>query len=181
MRTSYCLFYQNVVGYLTSSKNCLLSFGGRIFIFRFTENDSFWYDFPGCLFRWKSRIIYNVIPVFVLVECKYPSTFFVWRWCGWIITFVMFNCLIVHFMCGIRVTHKPKFYDYYDVLCVWFAIKRCVQGPCIAALHVWIALTVLGCLPALCCWRWIVWCMHVWIVMFILVLNCEVLWASPAG
>ena len=22
---------------------------------------------------------------------------------------------------------------------------RCVQGPCIAALHVWIALTVLGC------------------------------------
>ena len=59
------------------------------------------------------------------------------------------------------VQQNPGFYVYdcYGALCVWFAVMRCVPGPCIAALRVLIALTVLGC--ALCCWRWIVWCMHV--------------------
>ena len=40
---------------------------------------------------------------------------------------------------------------------------RCVYGPCTAALHVLIALIVLGVcmLPAPCCWRGTVWCMHV--------------------
>ena len=77
-------------------------------------------------------------------------------------------------------------YDYYEALCIWFAIKRCVHGPCIAALHVLIALIILGCVH--------VWqrfavsvglsgvCMfYVLIVMLILVLNCELLWASLVG
>ena len=41
---------------------------------------------------------------------------------------------------------------------------RCFHGPCIAALHVWGCTDCSGmcaCLPELCCWRWIVWCMHV--------------------
>ena len=57
---------------------------------------------------------------------------------------------------------------------------RCVHSPCIAALHVLIALTVLGCLHV--CLRFAVGvelsdvCMfYVLIVMFILPLNCEVL------
>ena len=57
---------------------------------------------------------------------------------------------------------------------------RCVHGPCIAALHVLIALTVLGCVQV--CLRFAVGvglsdvCMfYVLIVMLILVLNCEVL------
>ena len=57
---------------------------------------------------------------------------------------------------------------------------RCVHGPCIAALHVLIALIVPGCvhvglrfavgvaLSGVCMF-------HLLIVMFILVLNCEVL------
>ena len=56
----------------------------------------------------------------------------------------------------------------------------CVHGPCIAALHVWVALIVPGCVRV--CLRFAVgvgWsgvCMfHVLILMFILVLNCEVL------
>ena len=77
-------------------------------------------------------------------------------------------------------------YDYYEALCIWFAIKRCVHGPCIAALHVLIALIILGCVH--------VWqrfavsvglsgvCMfYVLIVMLILVLNCELLWTSLVG
>ena len=52
-------------------------------------------------------------------------------------------------------------YNYYDALCIWFAIMRFVQGPCIAALHVWVAQVVPICFPALCCWCWIIWCMHV--------------------
>ena len=55
-----------------------------------------------------------------------------------------------------------------------FFIMRCVHGPCIAALHVLIALTVLGCVHV--CLRLIVGvglssiCMfHVLILMFILV------------
>ena len=57
---------------------------------------------------------------------------------------------------------------------------RCVHGPCIAALHVLIALTVPGYVHV--CLRFAVGvglsgvCMfHVLIVMLILVLNCEVL------
>jgi len=56
----------------------------------------------------------------------------------------------------------------------------CVHVPCIAALHVLIALTVPGCVHV--CLRFAVGvglsgvCMfHVLIVMLILVLNCEVL------
>ena len=88
----------------------------------------------------------------------------------------MFNCLIVHFMCGIRVTHKPKVYDYYDV-CLICNHEVCPGSMycCIACLDCINCSGMCACLPALCCWRWIVWCMHVWTVMFILVLNCEVL------
>ena len=57
---------------------------------------------------------------------------------------------------------------------------RCVHGPCISALHVLVALIVPGCVYA--CLRFDVGvglsgvCMfHVLILMFILVLNCEVL------
>ena len=57
---------------------------------------------------------------------------------------------------------------------------RCVHGPYIAALHVLIALTVPGCVRV--CLRFAVGgglsgvCMfHALIMMFILVLNCEVL------
>ena len=57
---------------------------------------------------------------------------------------------------------------------------RCVHGPYIAALHVWVALIVSGCVHV--CLRFAVGvgpsgvCMfHVLILMFILVLNCEVL------
>ena len=55
---------------------------------------------------------------------------------------------------------------------------RCVHGPCIAALHVLIALIVLGCVHV--CLRFAVsvglssvWMFHVLIVRFILILNCE--------
>ena len=58
-----------------------------------------------------------------------------------------------------------------------------VHRPCVAALHVWVALIVPGCVHV--CLRFAVGvgssgvCMfHVLIVMFILVLNCEVLWTS---
>ena len=57
---------------------------------------------------------------------------------------------------------------------------RCVLGPCIATLHVWVALIVPGCVHV--CLRFSVGvgssgvCMFdVLILMFILVLNCEVL------
>ena len=57
---------------------------------------------------------------------------------------------------------------------------RCFHGPCIDALHVRVALTVPGCVHA--CLRFAVdvgssgVCMfYVLILMFILVLNCEVL------
>ena len=57
---------------------------------------------------------------------------------------------------------------------------RCFHGPCIAALHVWVALTVLGCVHVCLCFSVGVGssgvCMfHVLILMSILVLNCEVL------
>ena len=57
---------------------------------------------------------------------------------------------------------------------------RCFHGPCIAALHVWVALIVPGCVhvylhfaagvgsSGICMF-------HVLILMSILVLNCEVL------
>ena len=58
---------------------------------------------------------------------------------------------------------------------------RCVHGPCIAALHVWVALIVPGCVHV--CLRFAVGVgssgvrmFHVLILMSILVLNCEVLW-----
>ena len=57
---------------------------------------------------------------------------------------------------------------------------RCVHGPWIAALHVWVALIVRGCVHA--CLHFAVGvglsgvCMfHVLILLSILVLNCEVL------
>ena len=57
---------------------------------------------------------------------------------------------------------------------------RCIHGPCIAALHVLIALIVVGCVHV--CLHFAVdvgssgACMfHVLILMFILVFNCEVL------
>ena len=57
---------------------------------------------------------------------------------------------------------------------------RCAHGPCIAALHIWVALIVLG--WAHVCLRFAVGvgssgvCMfHVLILMFILVFNCGVL------
>ena len=60
------------------------------------------------------------------------------------------------------------------------AIHDCVHGPCTAALHVWVALIVPGCVHV--CLRFAVdvgssgVCMfHVLILMSILVLNCEVL------
>ena len=56
----------------------------------------------------------------------------------------------------------------------------CVYGPCVAALYVWVALIVPGCVHV--CLRSAVGvgssgvCVfHVLILMFILVLNCEVL------
>ena len=77
-------------------------------------------------------------------------------------------------------------YDYYDALCIWFAVMRCVYGPCIAALHVWVALIVPGCVHV--CLRFAVGigsssvCMfHALILISILVLNCDVLWASLVG
>ena len=60
---------------------------------------------------------------------------------------------------------------------------RCFHGPCIAALHVWVALTDPGRVRV--CLRFAVGagssgvCMfHVLIPMPSLVFNCEVLWAS---
>ena len=57
---------------------------------------------------------------------------------------------------------------------------RCFHGPCIAALHVWAALMVPGCVHV--CLRFAddvrssgVCMFHVLIPMSILVLNCEVL------
>ena len=57
---------------------------------------------------------------------------------------------------------------------------RCFHGSCIATLHVWVALTVPGCVYV--CLRFAVdvgssgVCLfHVLILMSILVLNCEVL------
>ena len=57
---------------------------------------------------------------------------------------------------------------------------RCVHGPCIAALHVWVVLTVPGCVHV--CLHFAVGdgssgvCVfHVLILMSILVLNCELL------
>ena len=55
----------------------------------------------------------------------------------------------------------------------------CFHGPCIAALHVWVALIVPGCVHV--CLRFVVGvglsgviCMfHVLIMIFIVVLNCE--------
>ena len=67
-------------------------------------------------------------------------------------------------------------YDYYDALCICFAIMRCVHGPRVAALHVWVALIVPGCVhvglrfavgvgsSGVCTF-------HVLILMSILVLN----------
>ena len=57
---------------------------------------------------------------------------------------------------------------------------RCVHGPCIAVLHVWVALTVLGCVLVCLCSAVGVGssgvCMfHVLILMFILALNCVLL------
>ena len=61
-----------------------------------------------------------------------------------------------------------------------FVLQPCVHGPCIAALHVWVALTVPGCVHV--CLRFSVdvgssgVCMFlVLILISILVLNCEVL------
>ena len=57
---------------------------------------------------------------------------------------------------------------------------RCVYDPCIAVLHVWVVLIVPGCVHV--CLRFAagigssgVRMVHVLILMFILVLNCEVL------
>ena len=63
---------------------------------------------------------------------------------------------------------------------------RCVHGPCISALHVCVALTVPGCVHvclhfAVCVGSSGVCMFHVLILMSILVLNCEVLWANLAG
>ena len=59
-------------------------------------------------------------------------------------------------------------------------ILRCFDGPCVAALHVWVALIVPGCVHV--CLHFAVGagssgvCMfHVLTLMSILVLNCEVL------
>ena len=59
---------------------------------------------------------------------------------------------------------------------------RAFDGPCIAALHVWVALIVPGCVHVCVCLHFAVdvgssgVCMfHVLILMSILVLNCEVL------
>ena len=59
-------------------------------------------------------------------------------------------------------------------------MRPCVHGPCVAALHVWVALIVLRCVHV--CLRFAVGvgssgvCVfHVLILMSILVLNCEVL------
>ena len=70
--------------------------------------------------------------------------------------------------------------------CIWFAIMKCFHGPCIAALHVWVALIVPGCVHVCPCFAVDVGssgvCMfHVLILMSSLVLNCEVPWASLVG
>ena len=64
--------------------------------------------------------------------------------------------------------------------------EKCVHGPCAAALHVWVALIVPGCVhvglrfavgvgsSGVCMF-------HVLILMPVLVLNCGVLWASLVG
>ena len=36
-----------------------------------------------------------------------------------------------------------------------------LSPSCISPSLVWVAPLVLGCLPAHCCWRWIIWLMHV--------------------
>ena len=63
---------------------------------------------------------------------------------------------------------------------------KCFDGPCIAALHVWVALIVPGCVHV--CLRFAVdvglsgvCTLHVLILMSILVLNCEVFSASLTG
>ena len=63
---------------------------------------------------------------------------------------------------------------------------RCFDGPCIAVLHVWVALIVPRCVHV--CLHFAVGvgssgvCMFpVLTLMFILVLNCEVLGASLVG
>ena len=62
-------------------------------------------------------------------------------------------------------------------------MMRCFHGPCVAALHVWVALIVPGCVHV--CLRFAVdvgssgVCMfHVLILMSILALNCEVLYKN---
>ena len=74
----------------------------------------------------------------------------------------------------------------FVALCIWFAIVSCFDGPCIAALHVWVALVVPGCVHVRLRFAVDVGssgvCMfHVLILMSILVLNCEVLWAGLVG
>ena len=63
---------------------------------------------------------------------------------------------------------------------------RCVLGPCIAPFIVWVALIVPGCVHV--CLRFSVdvessgvCIFDVLILICILVLNCEVLWASLVG
>ena len=86
----------------------------------------------------------------------------------------------------VKKIKKINVYDYYDALCIWFAILRCFHGPCIAA-------------QCMCgftdCSGMCAWCLcfavdvgssgvcmfYVLILMFILVSNCEVLWASLVG
>ena len=70
--------------------------------------------------------------------------------------------------------------DCSGARCIRFAITRCVHGLCIAALRVLIALILLGCVHV--CLRFAVGvglsgvCMFQdLLLMFVLVLNCEVL------
>ena len=72
-----------------------------------------------------------------------------------------------------------KIVDCYPRLSPWS------MYCCIACLGCTDCSVMCACLPAFCCWRWIVWCVRVSCidsdVMFILGLNCEVLWASLVG
>ena len=63
---------------------------------------------------------------------------------------------------------------------------RYVHGPCIAALHVWVALIVQGCARVCLCLAAgvassVVCMFHVLILMALLVFSCEVLLASLVG
>ena len=96
------------------------------------------------------------------------------------------------FKSHLRTHFSPKPSSRTPFLCIWLLWCSlhliCSHEMCPWSMYCSIACLdcincsgMCACLPALCCWCWIVWCMHVLNVMFIVVLNCEVLRASLVG